>query len=254
MARLAELRKTAKGMGIAPNAVLKATTVSALEKVIADHKHKNGNSKPKAKAKAKAKAKVAKAVKKVSGRKASTPAKSKGAKAKRSSNSNGNGNGGRNTLGNIDFSVTDDWNPRSGSAPDRIIKCLKKFRGNRTKAFEALKGDVWDFVGKKKANGTKRTKAEAESMLKYRIHRTLWDFAMRTGQHEASANRVKYGTGGTGEGTFKPAKAGRAQKASKPNPKLGRPKGSKNAPKAQKAAQKRTTGAKRGRPKAKARR
>lgn len=256
MARLAELRKTAKDMGISKAVILRATTASALEKVIADAKSHSGNSKPRkknavAKKKSAAKAPVKKQTgrkntAKNSGRKASTPAKSKGAQAKRSSNSNGNG--GRNTLDSIDFSATDGWNPRAGSAPDQIIKCLKKFRGNRTKAFEALKGDVWNFVGRKKQNGEKRDKREAHEMLKYRISRTLWDFAMRTGQHEASANRVEYGTGGTGEGTFKRAKAGRAQKASKPAAKRGRPKGSKNATKAQKPAQKRT-GAKRGRPK-----
>lgn len=262
MARLAELRKTAKDMGISKAVILRATTASALEKVIAEKS--GGNSKPRKKntavAKAKAKAPAKKqtgrtnTVRKNSGRKASTPAKSKGAQAKRSSNSNGNG--GRNTLDSIDFSVTDGWNPRSGSAPDRIIKCLKKFRGNRTKAFEALKGDVWDFVAKKKQNGDKRTKTEAEDMLKYRISRTLWDFAMRTEQHESSTNRVTYGTGGTGQGTFKRAKAATkakaAQKASKPAAKRGRPKGSKNAQKTLKGAQARAqkrTGAKRGRPK-----
>jgi hypothetical protein len=257
MARLAELRKSAKDMGISKAVILRATTAPALEKVIADH---GSHDKPRAKAKAKGKGdkpqkkNVRKAsvpkrnptARKNSGRKASTPAKSKGAQAKRSSNSNGNG--GRNTLDSIDFNQTDGWNPRTDSAPDRIIKCLKKFRGNRTKAFEALKDDVWYFVQKKKTNGEKRTKAEAHEMLKWRISRTLWDFAMRTGQHEASANRVVYGTGGTGEGVFKRAKAGRAQSGSKPAAKKTGAKAGRKPASRQKPAQK-PTGAKRGRPK-----
>jgi hypothetical protein len=260
MARLAELRKTAKDMGISKAVILRATTASALEKVIADAKSHNGNSKPRKKSAVAKKKTAAQApakkqtgrkntARKNSGRKDSTPAKSKGAQAKRSSNSNGNG--GRNTLDSIDFSVTDGWNPRTGSAPDRIIKCLKKFRGNRTKAFEALKGDVWDFVNKKRPNGEKHTKASAEAMLKYRISRTLWDFAMRTGQHESSTNRVEYGTGGTGQGVFKRAKAGRAQKASKPAAKKATAKAGRKPAAAKKPAQARAraTRAKRGRPK-----
>jgi hypothetical protein len=214
MAKLAELRKKAKGLGISAAVLRGATTAPELQKIIADH-----GSKPRKKSAVKKsaparkparKATVAKktAAKKSPGRKASTPAKSKGAKAKRSSNSTD----GRNTLGKINFNDSEGWNPRSGSAPDLIIKALKKCKGDRTKAFGLLKGDIWNFVSKKKMNGTKRTKSEAESMLKYRISRTLFDFAIATGQHESSTNRVKYGTGGTGNGTFKPAKAKAAKK------------------------------------------
>ena len=164
--------------------------------------------------------------------------------------------GGRNTLDGVDYTLTDGWNAREGSAPDKIVKALRKFRGNRTKVFEARKSDVWFYVGKKKANGTKRTKADAEAMLKYRISRTAWDLAMRTGQHKSSSNRVEYGTGGTGNGTFKPARVKPAAKAkAKPKAKPA----SKPATR-QKPAQRRTTArkaaapAKRGRPKASSRR
>ena len=250
MARLAELRKTAKDMGIPKAVILRATTASALAKVIAEH----SNSKPKAKAKAKKKGTTARkqtrsapAKKKASGRKASTPARSKG-KAKRSSNSNG----GRNTLDSVDYSQTDGWNPRAGSAPDRIIKSLRKFRGNRTKVFEALKGDIGDFVAKTKRNGEKHTKASREAMLRYRISRTAWDFAMRTGQHEASTNRAEYGTAGTGEGVWKPAKKRGAQKTSKPAARKPKAKAGRKPAGRKKAAQK--PARKAGRPRAKARR
>lgn len=214
MAKLAELRKKAKGLGISAAVIRRATTASELQDAINAH---SGSSKPKAKAKAKKKGTVARkqtrtapAKKKASGRKASTPAKSrKSGKAKRSSNSTSSREpkGGRNLLGKVNFSKTDGWNPREGSAPDIIVRALKRFKGDRTKVFNHLKGDVWDFVAKKKQNGDKRTKAEAEAMLRYRISRTAFDFAVRTGQHEPSDNRVEYGTGGTGEGVFKRAKS-----------------------------------------------
>ncbi len=257
MAKLAELRKKAKGMGISAAVLRRATTASELQAVINDHA-------PSGKAKATAKAKGKSPVRKVSvpkrkptarknsGRKASTPAKSKGAKAKRSSTSSTRETkGGRNLLGKVNYSDTEGWNPRKDSAPDLIIRALRKFKGNRTKVFEALKGDIWDFVAKKKQDGSKRTKAEAESMLRYRISRTAFDFAIRTGQHEPSTNRVEYGTGGTGNGTFKPKKA---VKAPKPAAKKAKAKVGRKPVKAQKGAQRGRKVAKRGRPKAGSRR
>jgi len=115
-------------------------------------------------------------------------------------NSTSNGNGGRNLLDNIDWTETEGWNPREGSAPDLILRALRKAKGNREKAFDALVGDLWNFVKKTDSNGRKRTKAEAEWQLRYRISRTAWDFAKRTGQHEPSTNRAVYGEGGTGIG------------------------------------------------------
>jgi len=234
MAKLSELRKQAKALGIAPAVIRSATTAEELSSVIADHNaHDGGSTVVRAKAKAKGKsgskttvrksnrkATVAKvhSQKRNSGRKASTPAKSrKSGTAKRSSTKSTSSyvpKGGRNVLDDVDFSFTDGWNPRDGSAPDVIVKALRKAKGNREKVFEALKADVWDFVGKKYRNGDKRSKDEALEMLRYRIARTAWDFAMRTGQHESASNRVEYGTGGTGMGVWKPAK----RKASKTAP------------------------------------
>lgn len=267
MAKLSELRKQAKDMGIAAAVIRRATTASELQSVIDDHgshgkPRKKGAVKKavkKAVAKGKGNSVKTKTTAKKSGRKASTPAKSRGAKAKRSSNSSGYvPKGGRNLLNKINFSKSDGWNPREGSAPDRIIRSLKRFKGDRTKVFNHLKADVWDFVGKRKANGEKRTKAEAEKMLKYRIARTAWDFAMRTGQHEVAENRVEYGTGGTGAGTWKPAKSkaksGGARKASKPAKRKVTQKPTRKPAKAQKGAQRGRKPAKRGRPKAGSRR
>jgi hypothetical protein len=217
MASLAALRKQAKDAGVSKSSILAATTAEELQQVLTDHAaHASGTKAPAKKQNRSA------PVKKSSGR-TSAPAKSgKTGTAKRRATatkkkSNGNSGyvpkGGRNLLDSIDFQVTEGWNPRKGSAPDRIIVAVRKSRGNRVKAFEILKSDLWDFVGKVKRNGDKRTKSEAETMLRYRISRTLFDFAVQTGQHEVAKNRVQYGTGGTGQGVWKPAKA---QKSSLP--------------------------------------
>lgn len=220
MASIAALRKQAKDAGASRNEILAATTAEELQELIEEH---SGNSSKSRRVVAKKKATVAKkksaarkqtrkasVSKKSSGRK-SAPARSrKSGKAKRSATatrSNGYvAKGGRNMIEDVDFSITDGWNPRPGSPPDLIVKALKKARGNREKVFEALKGNVFDFVGRKNAKGEKRSKADAEAMLRYRISRTMFDFAIRTEQHEPSANRVQYGTGDTGQGIFKPAK------------------------------------------------
>lgn len=236
MASLAALRKQAKDAGVPKAAILAATTAEELQSVLADHAAHDGGTKAPAKKNAVAKKKSSKASapqkkqnravpqkknSNSSGR-TSAPAKSAKGTAKRRATatkkkSNGNSGyvpkGGRNLLDSVDFGVTEGWNPRKGSAPDRIIAAVRKARGNRAKAFEALKPDVWDFVGKEKRNGQKRTKDEAYSMLRYRVSRTLFDFAVATGQHEIAKNRVQYGTGGTGQGIWKPAKARKAAKA-----------------------------------------
>jgi hypothetical protein len=156
-----------------------------------------------------------------------------------------NGDAGRNILGKLKFSNRDGWNPREGSATDEIFKALVKTKGDRHAAYDLLKGRVSSIIPKKKRGGGTRDKAEQLEMLMYRIHRTLFDFAVQTGQHEKSENRVEYGTGGTGRNgsRSKPAARKAVSKAkAKPAVKRGRPASAK-------------AGAKRGRPvKAKARR
>jgi hypothetical protein len=240
MAKLAQLRKQAQKLGMPASDIRNARTAEDLEQAIADFEG-NGSSTP-----AKKRAVVKKAVAKKSAGK-SAPAKPK-ATAKRPTTAKAkasNGNGGRNVLGTIDWNNSDGWNARSGSAPDRIVKALRKFKGDRAKTFDFLSDDMWDFVGKKMRDGSKRTKADAEAMLRYRIARTAWDFAMQTGQHEKSENRATYGTAGTGSGAYKatksPRKASKATAKAKPTPKAkkapkaaeapkrrGRPPGSKN--------------------------
>lgn len=284
MATLAELRAKAKGLGIAAPVIRGASTRLELQTVIDDF---TADEKPAKRTVAKKKAPVQEAPKRrgrppgsknkpkveeapkrrgrppgsgvkksASGTKA--PAKSTTAKRpptatkaqpRKPARKPVVDGAGRYLLESIDYTETDGWNPRAGSAPDRIVKALRRFRGNREKVFDFLTPNVWDFVGRTKRNGDKRTKAEALDMLRYRIARTDWEFATRTGQHQKSENRAEYGSQ-TGNGNSKPktttrktvakaapAKApvrrGRPPKAAQEAPKRrGRPPGSKNKPKA----------------------
>jgi len=222
MAALKALREKAKSLNI-PAKQIRTADRDELEALI-EKASDNGSPRKKNVAK---KA-VRKAVRKSTVAKKSAPARSqKSGTAKRQTTrkaaSNGNSGyvakGGRNTLDGVDFSDHEDWNPRPGSAPDRIIKLLRKFRGNRDKVYDALLPDIGDFVKNKKSNGEAWLKGDGpgsrKGMLKYRISRTAWQFAVQTGQHEVADNRVDYGTGGTGEGIWKPAKARKAP-ASRP--------------------------------------
>jgi hypothetical protein len=234
------LRRKAKSAGVSASDIRAASSVAELKALIAD----NGTPR-----KAVAKKAVKKAVKRTAVKKSATKApaaKSTTGKAKRPSTTAKSGKAGRNLISTVDFDKTKGWNPRAGSAPDRIMKALKKVKGNRTKAFEALRADVWDFVGKVKRNGERRTKAEAEAMLKYRISRTLFDFVNQTKQHKISTNRIEYGTGPNAQ-----PKRGRPKataKAAVTAPKRrGRPPGSKNKVQTQAAKKGRSESAKRGR-------
>lgn len=251
MASLAQLYKKAKAAGHSASEI-RGKSADEIQELLS-----SGKGKTAAKKKTPAKKKVATPVaKKKRGRpvgsknktkaatKATAPAKKRGrpkgstnkakattTKAKAKSSSNGNGDG-RHLLSKINYSKADGWNPREGSAPDRIVKALKRFKGDREKVFNHLKADVWEFVGKTKRNGDKRTKDEALEMLAYRIARTDWQFAIATGQHEVATDRVEYGTGGTGQGTFKRGKAAPAKKSSG---KRGRPAKAQKASKASKS-------------------
>lgn len=129
-------------------------------------------------------------------------------------NSNGSG---RLNLGKIDWTVTsDDWQPRADSGTGQLFKALKSSKGDVDKAFDKVVGNIWDFVGKVKRDGSKRTKQEAHDMLRYRLNRTKFDFAKATGQHQSASakNRAVYG-----EGIYattrkkKPARAASTRKA-----------------------------------------
>ena len=110
----------------------------------------------------------------------------------------------RNLLTDIDWNKTDGpgggWKPREDSAVDVMYQALRQHKGDREKAFEEITQNynIWQFVGRVKDTGEKRGKADAENYLRYRIARTAWDFALKTGQH--TKNEL-WGTKGQADGT-----------------------------------------------------
>lgn len=197
-----KLRKRAVAAGMDAEDARKAER-PALEKYL---KKNSGSSKPVA-AKKKKKGNKASVAKPKAAKKDKATKPKATAKPKKSGGSKGNSSVGRASIGKIDWTATsDDWNPNPGSAVDRLFKALKKAKGDVGKAYDALKGDVWDFVGKTKRNGEKRTKADGLAMLKYRLNRTKFEFATRTGQHAKGTNRVTYGEGEYAAATKKAAR------------------------------------------------
>jgi hypothetical protein len=204
---LDKLRKQAKKLGV-PTKEIRVASREELESLIAEHSD-NGGTRKKTKARKAVRKAVAK--KKVAAKSAPATKSRKSGKAKRQttrkSESTYEAKGARNTLDGVDYSETEGWNPRPGSTADRIVKLLKKYKGNRDKVYDALLSDIGDFVKPKRADGSAWVKGDGpgsrKAMLRYRISRTAWQFALNTGQHEIAGNRVEYGTGGTGEGVFK---------------------------------------------------
>jgi hypothetical protein len=201
MPTLAQLRGMAKLAGVPASTIRSATSAEELQTLITETM--NGGA-PAAKPKRTATKKTAARkpvrkpaaktpVKKSPASKSKPAAKSQVGKAKRTTAVNGD-DPGRHLLGAIDYSQTEGWNPRPGTPPDLIIKALRKYRGNREKVFQALLPTIKrDKLVKPKMNdGTLRTKDSSAQMLRYRISRTAWDFAMKTGQHEKSENRAEY--------------------------------------------------------------
>jgi hypothetical protein len=237
---LDKLRKQAKKLGV-PTKEIRVASREELESLIAEHSD-NGGTRKKSKARKAVRKAVAKkkvAAKSAPARKSRTSGKAKRQTTRKSESTSGyEAKGARNTLDGVDYSETDGWNPRPGSTADRIVKLLKKYKGNRDKVYDALLSDIGDFVKPKRADGSAWVKGDGpgsrKAMLRYRISRTAWQFALNTGQHEIAGNRVEYGTGGTGEGRFK-----RKSRKTAATRKSGR-KTTTAARKPQKAAQKRT--------------
>lgn len=201
-----KLRKRAVAAG------MDAETARAAERPALEKYLKKNSSAAPSKPSKKKKAKKSSVSKPKAAKKNSKPKAEKASKPKKNSKpskkaSKGNSDVGRASIGKIDWTETsDDWNPKNGSAVDRLFKALKKCKGNVEKAHAMLKGDVWEFVGKTKRDGTKRDKADGLAMLKYRLNRTKFEFATRTGQHSKGTNRVTYGEGDYAAATKKAAR------------------------------------------------
>lgn len=196
-----KLKKRAVSLGMSKDEAREAGR-KVLEAFIADAENGGGEKKAAKKAVKKAVAK-----KKVAGKKSSENKKASTKKAPAEKSGKGSGKAkrpraksndgiGRASIGEIDWKVeSDEWNPRKGSPVEGLFRALKKAKGNIDKAFDAIHDDMYEYVGRKKRDGTKRTKAEAEAMLRYRLNRTKYEYATRTGQHEQATERAEYGTG-----------------------------------------------------------
>jgi hypothetical protein len=213
-----QLRRQAIEAGMPREEARREKDRVVLLEIIAAGYADNGTKKPAAVKKAVKKAVVAK--KKQPAKKATPvkrgPGRPKGSTTKKAtptrSSRNSNGNAGRATIGKVDYTVEDDaWKPREGSPVETIWKALKRSRDNVERAFEILLPSINELVHKHKNDGTLRSKAEREATLKYRINRTRFEYAVRTGQHKSSTNRVEYGTGDYAQ----PKKAAPVRKSSR---------------------------------------
>ena len=163
---MAQARTKAKQSGVSPADIRSAESVEELQWLI---KRFGGTANGKAVKKSttvkKSKPATRKATTRSTGRKAA-PVKGRNSSAatKRQSTakakakapartSSYEAKGGRNVLEGVNFGETDGWNARPGSAPDQIIKALKKYRGNRERVFDALVGEISTFVKPKRRDG-----------------------------------------------------------------------------------------------------
>jgi hypothetical protein len=241
-AQLGILRGMAKAAGIPASVIRSATSANELQKLITEAMNGGAPAKPARKPAAKKPvrktATPTRAAKKSPANKPVPAVKSPVGKAKRPAAVNGD-EAGRRLLVGVDYTQDEGWQPREGSPPDLIVKSLRKHKGNREKVFQALVSNIATFVGAKKQDGNRRTKTEREDMLRYRISRTAWDFAMKTGQHEKSENRAQYGSGGTPAKT--PAKKAPVRKATPARKPVARKPVKKATTPARPAKKKRTT-------------
>jgi len=192
---LGQLRQFAKSLDI-PVGDIRGASSEELQALISEKLNGGGTKAPARKTRTAPARKTTVARKTAASAKSKPAAKSTTGKAKRSTSGTGNGSG-RHLLVDVDYNQTENWNAREGSAPDLIVKALRRFKGNRAKVFDALVPKIGTFVNPKDSQGRKRSKENAEEMLRYRISRTAWDFAMKTGQHEKSTDRVEYGSNAT---------------------------------------------------------
>lgn len=227
-----KLKKQAVSLGMDKDEARSANR-KALESFIANAGSTKSSKKGATKKAAKKTAKVAaKKTAKVNSPKAAktktAPAKASKPKSKTNTKRTSSNSDGRHMIGSLDFSKTDGWNPRDGSPVALIFKTLKKCKGNVEKATDILMPEVSSLLTSVKGpDGKKLGKELLRNRLKYRVNRTKWEFATRTGQHTQSENRVEYGTGeyatsrkparkaSTTKQTRKPATKGKTTKSKK---------------------------------------
>jgi hypothetical protein len=144
--------------------------------------------------------------------------KTKKASSKKSTKASSNGDAGRLEVGRLKYTGydKDEWKPREGSPVERIFKALKQHKDDVEAVFKALKPKAKEFAASKTApDGSRRTKEWFEKNLRYRINRTRFEFAVKTGQHEVATNRVQYGKGDYAKSTKKSSKKAKTNSKAK---------------------------------------
>lgn len=169
----------------------------------------------------------------------------KGAKAKRQTSgttkAKANGDVGRMAIDNasIDWKAESNVGASGGNRGD-IMKLLRRYKGNVDKVFDALADNAQKMYPKTQ-DGKRRSKGEAQTLLRWHISRVKYDFAKDTGQHEGitrskPAGRRQSATKPKGGKTTTRKSAGR-QKAARGR---GRPARKASASKAKTAASRKT--------------
>ncbi len=209
-------------------------------KTAASKSGKNGTGRKSAGAKTasgrKSAAKVTKpAAKKSSAKKSSAstakkaPAKSNTAKRPSS------GGAGRVGIDNASIDWTAESNVgKSGGNREVIMKSLRKFKGNVDKVFAALSDNAQKMYPKTE-DGKKRTKAEAQTLLRWHISRVKFDFVKDTGQHQGATRSKASSAPKSGGKSSGGKKAGATRKPAQ-KPAQGRKSGASRKPAAKKSA------------------
>lgn len=107
-----------------------------------------------------------------------------------------------------------DWSApskigQSGGNRQTIMKLLRSKKGNVAKVFDALADNAQSMYGKTD-DGKRRTKGDAQALLRWHISRIKFDFVKDTGQHEG-VTRSQSGRK-TSTGSKSKAKTATAQK------------------------------------------
>jgi hypothetical protein len=74
---------------------------------------------------------------------------------------------------------------QSGGNRETIMKAVRKFNGNVEKVYNAL-ADKAQAMYPKTQDGRKRSKADAQTLLRWHISRVIFDFVKDTGQHNGA--------------------------------------------------------------------
>lgn len=140
------------------------------------------------------------------------PAKvTKSGKSSKSSTAKVKGEAGRALIDNssidwtLDSSVGND--PKSNRGV--IMKALRKAKGNVAKVFGNLKDEAQTMYPKT-TDGKKRSKADAQALLRWHISRVKYDYVKDTDQHESITRSSK-----PASAAKKPAKSKAASKATR---------------------------------------